>query len=166
MKNKGLTPREKEFCLRFSETLDAESSARLAGYSNDPLRKAGSLLSRDDILREISRLCEILKDMGRSAARRGLEKLAFGSVSDAVSLLYLKNPQPEELMKMDLTCVSEIKAKDGLVEIKFHDRLKALEKLSAYSSEISGDEPIHSVYDAIVQGACALSKKAGDALGD
>ena len=85
----------------------------------------------------------------------GYQRLAFGSISDAVSLLFMQNPTQEELRAMDLFSVSEIKRpKDGTMEIKFFDRLKALEKLSAGIENEGGATPI---YDAIMKGAQALN---------
>lgn len=164
---KGLTPREKDFCLRFANSLDAEQSARLAGYRKEPFKKAGALLLREDVISEITRISHTFEALSSSAARRGLEKLALGGISDAVSLLYLKNPDKSVLEKMDLSCVSEIKAKDDLVEIKFFDRLKALEKLCTYSEASLENESGSPVYNAILQGARALrQKKEGEPCED
>ena len=66
----------------------------------------------------------------RLAALTGYERLAFGSIADSIKLLYMENPQAEMLEKMDLYMISEIKRpKEGAMEIKFFDRLKALEKI-------------------------------------
>lgn len=61
----------------------------------------------------------------------GLCELAFGSISDAVSLLYLSEEEiVDKLPKLKLMNVSEIKRpKGGGMEIKFFDRIKAMEKL-------------------------------------
>ena len=160
MSKKGLTPREKEFCLRYCETMDSQEAARLSGYRKEPLRRAEALLVREDIQREISRLSESFEAVSRRSARRGYEKLAFGSISDAISLLYLKNPDKAQIEELDLYCVSEIKTKDGCMEIKFFDRLKALEKLSEKKEESKErEEALPPVYDAILKGAMALGGK-------
>ena len=58
----------------------------------------------------------------------GYERLAFGSTSDAFRLLMSEGEL--DVQTLDLYNVSEIKKpKDGAMEIKFFDRLKALEKL-------------------------------------
>lgn len=58
----------------------------------------------------------------------GYERLAFGNVTDAVKLMF--SDSPENLENYDLFNVAEIKRpKDNSMEIKFFDRLKALEKL-------------------------------------
>lgn len=87
-------------------------------------------------------------------AAAGYQRLAFGSICDAVSLLYKSNPSPDELADMDLFLVSEIKRpKDGSMEIKFFDRLKALEKLSAEKEE-QGEAM--QLFDAIDRSAGAV----------
>ena len=71
----------------------------------------------------------------------GLLKLAFGSIGDAVSLLYLSDEEVlEKLPKLNLFNVSEIKKpKGGGMEIKFFDRIKACEKLREQAQEKSGE---------------------------
>lgn len=99
---------------------------------------------------EKEKLCEREGSLS-SSPEEGYRQLAFGSISDAVSLLYKEEPTVRELAKMDLFSISEIKrARDGAMEIKFYDRLKALEKL-----EISGNvnEGASSLLDAINRSA-------------
>lgn len=63
---------------------------------------------------------------------QGLLDIALGSVSDAVSLLFMTEEEAlQKLPKMKLMNVSEIKRpKGGGTEIKFFDRVKALERLT------------------------------------
>ncbi len=63
--------------------------------------------------------------------QKGLLTLAFGEVSDAVSLLYMSDEEAiKKLPSLNLFNVSEIKRpKGGGMEIKFFDRIKACEKL-------------------------------------
>ena len=91
----------------------------------------------------------------------GYQRLAFGNIADAVSLLYMENPSRADLSEMDLFLVSEIKRpKDGSMEIKFFDRLKALEKLESKQEEENG---VQSLFDAIDEGAKSIgSDKAED----
>jgi hypothetical protein len=81
--------------------------------------------------------------------RQGLLDLAFGSISDAVSLLYLSDDEAlQKLPKLNLFNVSEIKRpKGGGMEIKFFDRLRACEKLTQ-QSESKKDEGL-SFYQAL-----------------
>lgn len=155
MENKNLTPKEKDFCRRMAQSGDSTLAAALAGFSDNPQKKSLELLSRAEIVAEINRISELCRHTAKDLSYVGYQRLAFGSIADAVSLLYMEKPTIEELKTMDLFSVSEIKRpKDGTMEIKFFDRLKALEKLSADVQDEGGATPI---YDAIIRGAQALS---------
>lgn len=126
---KRLTRRERAFCGCFVNTGDATLAARRSGYA-DAEAAGEALLCRADVTREILRLSEQREHSLEQLAAAGYRRLAFGNIADAVSLLYMEHPAREELQGMDLFMVSEIKRpKDGSMEIKFFDRLKALEKL-------------------------------------
>lgn len=154
MKERKLSSREKEFCRRFVSCGNFEEAARLSGFTADPKSKSQELLSREDVVTEIRRLSTLRRQTVSELAQAGYQRLAFGSIADAVSLLYMENPTLADLKSMDLFSVSEIKRpKDGSMEIKFFDRLKALEKLCSEYREESGATP---VYDAILRGALAL----------
>lgn len=72
----------------------------------------------------------------RRKIRRGYERLAFGGIADAVRLILAEEPELTSLGKMDLYNIAEIKRpKGGGMEIKFFDRLKALQCLEAMSGE-------------------------------
>ncbi len=162
MRKRGLTPRELDFCRQYLNSGNGTEAAVRAGYKKYPEKHAQELLSRKEIFREIERLCELKKARLSHLSRVGYERLAFGSIADAVSLLYMDNPSVNELEKMDLFSVAEIKRpRDGSMEIKFFDRLKALEKLSEKSESEGGAAPF---YEAILRGAEALSqsKPSGD----
>lgn len=152
-----LKNREKEFCACFAETGDVKLSARLSGYRLNSRAKGIKLLSRDDIQSEINRLVKEKEKLAKTMAFIGYQRLAFGNTSDAVSLLYTKEPQEADFGAMDLFMISEIKKpKDGSVEIKFFDRLKALEKLE----QISSDSSFMNLFDAI--GETGSGSERGD----
>lgn len=94
-----------------------------------PQRNAAKLLAREDIRSEISRLEKEKRAVG--SVERGLMRLAFGSVADAMKLMLCEETMSaDEIEKLDLFNVSDIKRpKGGGLEIKFFDRLKALERL-------------------------------------
>lgn len=88
----------------------------------------------------------------------GLRRLAFGTANDAVRLVMAEEqPSPEELARLDLFCVSEIKRQKGAVEVRFFDRLKALEALLEWSraGERDGGKT-ESLYAALEKSAAAL----------
>lgn len=84
---------------------------------------------------------------------QGLLDIALGSVSDAVSLLFMTEEEAlQKLPKMKLMNVSEIKRpKGGGTEIKFFDRLKALERLTQ-NNEGATDGSL-SFYEALEKSA-------------
>ena len=145
IKNK-LTAREREFCLSFMQSGDAQLSARSAGFRN-PDSEGERLLCNEKICAELERLSELRGRLLSAMSVIGYQRLAFGSAADAASLLFEENPSREALGKMDLFLVSEIRRpKDGAMEIKFFDRARALEKLASLSME---RESSSSLYDAI-----------------
>lgn len=83
----------------------------------------------------------------------GLTELAFGQIKDAVSLLFLdEDTILQKLPKMKLSNISEIKRpKGGGMEIKFFDRIKALEKLRELTTE-KGSQDL-SFYEALEKSA-------------
>ena len=120
-----------------------------------PEKAAVKLLRRQDIAQETARI-----DKQRESTQKdisiGYQRLAFGCISDAVKLLFSDEISPEEIEKMDLFNISEIKRKKGGdIEIKFFDRLKALEKLTDMNSSGREDEE-SSLFSAIEKGAKAL----------
>lgn len=84
---------------------------------------------------------------------QGLLDIALGSVGDAVSLLFMTEEEAlQKLPKMKLMNVSEIKRpKGGGTEIKFFDRLKALERLTQ-NNEGATDGSL-SFYEALEKSA-------------
>ena len=151
---KELTSKEKLFCTYYCINRNGRESAVKSGYMF-PEKAALKLLRRRDITEEIARI-----DKQREATQKdiaiGYQRLAFGCISDAVRLLFSDEVSPEEIEKMDLFNISEIKRKKGGdIEIKFFDRLRALEKLQDIWSTKRDDEE-SSLYSAIEKGARAL----------
>lgn len=151
---KELTSKEKLFCTYYSLGRCGREAAVKSGYIF-PEKSAAKLLKRRDIAEEIEHL-----DKQREATQNdiaiGYQRLAFGCISDAVCLLFSDEVSRDEIEKMDLFNVSEIKRKKGGdIEIKFFDRLKALEKLSDLGS-VQRDNEESSIYSAIEKGAKAL----------
>ena len=92
----------------------------------------------------------------RKRVALGYERLAFGSTSDAFKMLTAVDMSAINPEQLDLFNVSEIKKpKDGALEIKFFDRLKALE----YLSDIPDDEKSSgSFYEALNRCADSLER--------
>lgn len=118
------------FCCYYAVLGNAAEAAAKAGFDRkNALAEAVECLSSAACRKKIAKLRSILSDKDNVTA--GLERLAFGSCSDAVYLVFADElPPPEIISGLDLFNVSEIKrVKGGGVEVKLFDRLKALEKL-------------------------------------
>jgi hypothetical protein len=91
--------------------------------------------------------------------QQGLSQLAFGDIADAVSLLFFDEQTIiEKLPTLNLFNISEIKRpKGGGMEIKFFDRIKALEKLGEVTAKES--ENSLSFYEALEKSAKSCSNQ-------
>ena len=156
-KKKEMTEREKYFCYHYINTGNTKQAAILAGYRIEPEKKGIKLLSSEKIQKEIERLYNDKKRNLIYKACVGYERLAFGNISDAIRLIYSDSFDSKTLEQMDLFNVAEIKRpKDGAMEIKFFDRLRALEKLEQSDANHQGD--INPFYYALEQGMKTLKQ--------
>lgn len=132
MEGERTESRRQAFCRAYLQTMDPQRAAQLAGcrdgFSTLEVRQVQKRL---DEMREASaaQIC-------REDILRRLVQLAFGPVNDAVRLaLEGKEANLEEL---DLSAVSEFKVTDKGVEIRFVDRLRALDALREMLEEKGG----------------------------
>lgn len=155
MKTK-LTDKETLFCTYYCVGRNGREAAAKSGYVF-PERTATKLLKRKDIIACIKKTDKARADEAASIAA-GYHRLAFGCVADAVSLLFDDELTKEKIEGMDLFNISEIKRqKGGAIEIKFFDRLKALERLEENSEKLQDDSQ-NSLYAAIRKSAASLSQ--------
>ena len=83
----------------------------------------------------------------RKAVLRQIRKLAESRVNDAVRLAFLSEEELGELAKLDLSAVAEFKrSSNGPVEVKFIDRLAALQWLMDRAEE---DPKAQRLYEAL-----------------
>ena len=153
MNTKKLTKKEMDFCRMYARLRNPREAALKSGFTTLPEYHAISLLSKKNIRKKIEEFeKEAIADEALISA--GLQRLAFGSVSDAVRLILSvdKNTSPD-IDSLDLFNVSEIKFTSGKgMEIKFFDRLKALERL-ALLSQNGNDAGALSFYEALERSA-------------
>ncbi len=161
----ALNERELLFCAYYSQTHNAREAAARAGYRLRPELQGIRLLEREEVRAEIERLEQRLQTA--QEIRDGYRRLAFGPVTDAIRLLFLEEaPSPGQLEAMDLFPIAEIKRpRAGGMEIKFFDRLKALEKLSQLEEQSAQDGAL-PFYEALEKGARALRKEAFASAGE
>lgn len=156
LKRFDLTEKEKLFCCNYTSNGNVKESALKAGYTIDPEKAGIRLLSKKEINDEVSRLYSFKKKNLLHRAYSGYERLAFGSISDPIMLLFSENPTQKMLESMDLFNISEIKKqKDGGLEIKFFDRLRAIDKLQ--ESSATNENEALPFYKALEEGAIAIN---------
>ena len=147
---KNLNTKEKLFCVFYLAHGNAAEAAMLAGF-DEPQKNGNLLILRDDIAEYISSVYQKKLEFLSRQAITGYERLAFGSFNDAVSLLFADSLSKEQLSSIDLFNVAEIKRpKEGAMEIKFFDRIKALEKLELLDR--SQKNSASDFYNAIING--------------
>ena len=159
----ALTEKEKLFCTYFSESRNARSAAARAGYGLFSQRSGLKLIRRKDIRAEIERI-DKTKLVCAEEVAAGYRQLAFGSVADALKIIYAEeNPTAIELEKLDLFNVSEIKRpKGGGIEIKFFDRMKALEHLEEMNGGAGEEDSALPFYAALEKSADALKGEVNE----
>lgn len=156
-----MTRKEDKFCCFYSSNGNVRLSAVMAGYSSNPEQTGQQLLTRGDIAGRVKEYRDTRVNDLRLMALLGYERLAFGSIADCIQLLYMEAPTLQRLEAMDLFMISEIKKpKDGAMEIKFFDRIKALEKLSEAQEDTH--EKSLPFYRALERSADMLSNNGVD----
>lgn len=86
------------------------------------------------------------KPLDREQLLEQMRALACAKVNDAVKLAYLPEEEREAIGKLDLSALIEFRRSGaGTVELKFADRMKALERLLELSSP-SGEEQLDSLF--------------------
>ena len=156
---KKLSRKEKLFCLYYAQSRNGREAAAKAGYAA-PEQTAARLLQNAQIRQEVSSV-QNASCAAPDELLAGYRKLAFGSGTDALRLLFGSVP-PEDFDALDLFNVAEIKKpKDGALEIKFFDRLKALEHLEALAQQDRPDSGL-PLYRALMRSVGSDEEAGGD----
>lgn len=86
------------------------------------------------------------KPLDREQLLEQMRALACAKVNDAVKLAYLPEEEREAIGKLDLSALIEFRRSGaGTVELKFADRMKALERLLELSGP-SSEEQLDSLF--------------------
>ena len=100
------------------------------------------------------------EEMREQVIMEGYQKLAFGDICDPIKLLFCEEVNPRALKKMDLFSISEIKRpKGGGMEIKFFDRIKALQCMEAFAVANKADG---GFYEALERSAGLIEDDADE----
>lgn len=126
---KKLSGREQLFCNFYTDGLNGREAAYKAGFTVCPEICSKKLLNKKTVRDCIDRISHE-KSITQKEVKAGLHRIAFASSADAVKLILAEDPSVLDIEALDLFNVSEIKKpKGGGLEVKFFDRIKALEKL-------------------------------------
>lgn len=155
--NEKLMKKEESFCRYYALLGSGREAAQKAGFTVMPEYRALCLLSKKSIAERIKALKDE-NEPDEKLAAAGIRRLAFGSPSDAVKLmLACAEGKVPDIDALDLFAVSEIKYTQGKgMEIKFSDRLKALEKLAEVSAAGSASNAA-SFYEALERSAAGCA---------
>lgn len=157
MPDSNLKQKRKAFCCNYVLLGNVEEAAVRAGFDRENALLDGvACLESAECKRLIAKLRNTLEDGGNVIS--GLKRLAFGSCTDAVYLVFADELPPSSVISdLDLFNVSEIKrVKGGGVEVKLFDRQKALEKLFEFENSYSDRGNAESLIEA-------LTKTSGEA---
>lgn len=153
---KNLTSKEKLFCAYYCVSRNEKEAAAKSGYKF-PERSGMKLLEKKHIRQYIENT-DKERNETRADISCGFYRLAFGCVSDAVKLMFLDEISADDIERFDLFNISEIKRKKGGdIEIKFFDRLKALQLLSEKTPD-EESEKANGLYSAIAKSAAVLGQ--------
>lgn len=127
-----------------------EAALRIGARPEEAIFLGCGLMKNPEVRRILKRLGKCRSSETEASA--GLRRLAFGRINDALELL--KDDQSGvSAERLDLFNVAEIKkVKGGGVEIKFFDRLEALERLAEIESRASETSAADSFFNALGRG--------------
>lgn len=152
MIDSNLKQKRKAFCCNYVLLGNIREAAIQAGFDRDSALLDGiACLQSAECKKLISQLRNTLSDS--SGVIAGLKRLAFGSCTDAVYLVFADElPPPEVISGLDLFNVSEIKrVKGGGVEVKLFDRQRAIEKLFEFENSSSERGTAESLINALTK---------------
>lgn len=147
-----LTKRQKRFLCNFAVSRNAEEAAAACGIPPDSAREeALKILRHPQAFEFVTEAAVTMDRFGGDNVEKSLDRLINGRINDAV-ILAKSSPDEltdEDVRKLDLYGVSELKFGKGVCEIKFADRVKAIEKLNEIRSGRASDGVAQSFFDAI-----------------
>jgi len=135
-----MTERHKIFCLEYAKERRADRAAIAAGYTKKNAFRVGfQLLEREDIKKYLAELKEEQFNKMKIDADRVLEEIARIAFADPRKLVQVDargrvNVTPtDQLTEQEAAALGGIKVtKAGSVEIRFNDKLAALDKLGRH----------------------------------
>ena len=156
MRKTGLDENKRGFCRLYLETMDAHGAGAACGVDG------WELLGQKDVQRylEKARACAA-RAVGPEDIVRRLCRIAFSRPNDAVALAC--GCADRGVQDMDLLAVSEFKYREGCAEVKFCDRVRALQALGELlRSEHEDDDTAREFFQALQDSAAVASDGSGE----
>ncbi len=148
----NLTKMQKKFLCRFFRSRSIEEAAVACGFSDGTAYEDGvKILSHPQAMEYLASMAAVMKRCGGISAEDALGRIINGRVNEAVILArgIPEEISEEEIRRLDLYNITELKIGKGVCEIKFADKLKAIEKLNEIRSGNEVDDLAKSFFDAI-----------------
>lgn len=145
MSKKQLEESKKDFCCIYLDTLDANRAAQQCGVEN-----GYEMLRQKDIQQYLKQTRKSVREMVQMEdVLRRLCQIAFSQPNDAVALAC--GQQYDKIENLDLAAVAEFKRKDEQTEVKFIDRVRALQVLGELLSgkESNADDTARDFFRAL-----------------
>lgn len=129
---------QEKFAIEYLRDFNAVQAAVRAGYSETTAHSNSHVMIEEPEIKELvaKHISKIAKRNDISAERvlKELARIAFANIREVAkwngNKIMVKNS--DELTEDEVACISEIKeTKDG-VQVKFHDKAAALDKLGKY----------------------------------
>lgn len=160
---KNLTKLQKKFLCRFAAGKNVVEAAAACGIPESSAYEEGiKILRHPEAFRFVTEIAVTMKRYDGDSVEECLDRIINGRINDAVILAKSCGEELTEadVRKLDLYNVSELKFSKGVCEIKFADRIKAIEKLNEIRTGRAADNAAQSFLEAISE---AGEKVSGDA---
>ena len=150
---KFLTTKEKLFCEFYISYQNLTEAAIKAGYKKSSAqKKARKLIGKPEIQNEIKKLKkEIDNNQLTHWAIIILKRIMFCSPNDTICLALKQNDLTnQQIEKLNLFQISELKKlKDGTLEIKFIDKIKAIACLMEIANGLKNSDTANNLLSAL-----------------
>ena len=165
--NGDLTRRQKKFLYHYMKSGNISEAAAICGIPPEKAYETAMTVLENPKAEDLAaKYAEIMKRFAVDGVTNTLDRLVGGRINDVVILAKsdLENLSDEEIRKLDLYNVSELKFGKGVCEFKFTDRIKAAEKLSEIRNSRASDSAAQSFFYAI--GSAANTAQDGESPPD
>lgn len=146
-----LTQRQKNFLLNFILYRNVVEAGVVSGFPREKAFMLGiEILKTRGATEFLNETAKIIDEAVGNVAKSGLDRIVTARVNDAVALAFSEDTiTMQEIGGLNLDCVAEIKRpKGGGCEIKFFDRLKAVESVYDMNNSAKSEDTAQSFFNA------------------